>query len=259
MNNKIALITGAASGIGAATTRRLVADGARVLAVDINRENLENLAAELGETVHIHRADMALREEVEGAVTAAIEHFGGLDILVNNAGIGSFGRAGELDPEQWRQVMAVDLDAVFLASRVALPHLVKRRGCIVNTASISGMGADYAFTAYNTAKAAVINLTRAMAIDYARDGVRVNAVSPGYIDTPLVGGMPQSITDAFVSRIPMARAGRPEEIAAVIRFLASDEASYLTGQNLAVDGGITAHTGQPDIPQILANLTETTP
>lgn len=259
MQNKIALITGAASGIGAATTRRLVGEGVRVLAVDIDRENLESLAAELGAAVHTHRADMALREEVEGAVAAALTHFGGLDILVNNAGIGSFGRAGELDPEEWRRVMAVDLDAVFLASRTALPHLVARRGCIVNTASISGMGADYAFTAYNTAKAAVINLTRAMAIDYARNGVRVNAVSPGYIDTPLVSGMPDSITHGFVSRIPMARAGRPEEIAAVIRFLASEEASYLTGQNLAVDGGITAHTGQPDIPRILADLTETTP
>lgn len=257
MQNRIALITGAASGIGAATTRRLVAEGVQVLAVDINPDSLAALAAELGDAVRPHRADMALREEVESAVAAAIRHFGGLDILINNAGIGSFGRAGELDPEQWRHVMAVDLDAVFLASRIALPHLVERRGCIVNTASISGMGADYAFTAYNTAKAAVINLTRAMAIDYARDGVRVNAVSPGYIDTPLVGGMPESITNAFVSRIPMARAGRPEEIAAVIRFLASDEASYLTGQNIVVDGGITAHTGQPDIPQILANLTET--
>lgn len=256
LENRIALVTGAASGIGAATTKLLVGRGARVFAVDLNSDGLTALVDELGPAVTPHCANMARRDEVEGMVAAAVDALGGLDILVNNAGIGSLGEAADLDPEEWRQVMAVDLDAVFLASRVALPHLLERSGCIVNTASISGMGADYAFTAYNTAKAAVINLTRVMAIDYAARGVRVNAVSPGYIDTPLVSAMPGEIVEAFVSGIPMARAGTAGEIAAVIAFLASDEASYLTGQNIAVDGGITAHTGQPNIPQLLNNLME---
>lgn len=254
--HRIALVTGAASGIGAATTRKLASLGDRIFAVDLNSDGLDALADELGSSVIPHCADLSRRDQVEGMVAAAVDALGGLDILVNNAGIGSLAQAADLDPEEWRQVMAVDLDSVFLASRVALPHLLARRGCIVNTASISGMGADYAFTAYNTAKAAVINLTRVMAIDYAARGVRVNAVSPGYIDTPLVSAMPGEIVEAFVSRIPMARAGTAEEIAAVIAFLASDEASYLTGQNIAVDGGITAHTGQPNIPQLLNNLME---
>lgn len=245
--DRIALVTGAASGIGAATARRLVAEGARVLAVDINHEGLQALVEELGSNAKPHTADVANRAEVEGMVKASIDHFGALDILVNNAGIGSLGRAADLDPDEWRQVMAINLDAVFLASRAALPHLLPRRGCIVNTASISGMGADYGFTAYNTTKAAVINLTRVMSIDYAAQGVRVNAVSPGFISTPLVSMLPPALEQEFTTRIPMQRAGKPEEIAAVITFLASADASFLTGQNIAVDGGMTAHTGQPDV------------
>jgi meso-butanediol dehydrogenase/(S,S)-butanediol dehydrogenase/diacetyl reductase len=245
--DKIAIVTGAASGIGAETTRLLVAGGARVLAADIGAERLAAFAAEMGEAVVPHVADMAEPAQVEAMVAAAVDRFGGLDILVNNAGVGSLARAADLDPAEWRRVMAIDLDAVFLACRVALPHLIARRGCIVSTASISGMGADYGFTAYNVAKSGVIALTRVMAIDYAKQGVRVNSVSPGLIATPLTSGMSQAVTAAFVRRVPMQRAGQPQEIAEVIAFLASPRASYLTGQNIAVDGGITAHTGQPDV------------
>jgi meso-butanediol dehydrogenase/(S,S)-butanediol dehydrogenase/diacetyl reductase len=252
--DKLALVTGAASGIGAATTRLLVQRGARVVAADVDRAKLEALAGELGAAVTPYVVDLAERAQVEAMVHAAVKALGGLDVFVSNAGVGSLARATDLDPDEWRRVMAIDLDATFLAARVALPRLVERRGNIVATASISGMAADYRFTAYNTAKAGLIGLVRNMAIDYAAEGVRVNAVSPGFTATPLTGQMPQPLQDAFAAAVPMRRAGTPEEMAEVICFLASDRASYLTGQNIAVDGGMTAHTGQPDSMGLMMKL-----
>jgi meso-butanediol dehydrogenase/(S,S)-butanediol dehydrogenase/diacetyl reductase len=252
--NKRALVTGAASGIGAAVVSLLIKGGATVFAVDIDAERIDSFAAGAGDNVIPHVANLADRQHVEAMVSSAVARMGGLDILINNAGIGSLARATNLDPDEWRRVMAIDLDAVFLAARVALPHLIKSKGAIVNTASISGMAADYGFTAYNTAKAAVIGLTRVLAIDYAAQGVRVNAVSPGYTATPLVGLMPPSVVAEYTARIPMGRPGRADEIAEVIAFLASDRASYMTGQNIAVDGGITAHTGQPDLIGALTRM-----
>lgn len=247
MKDKIVLVTGAASGIGAATVRAVVARGAKVFAVDVNEAGLQTLADKTGDAITPHRADMADRPQVENMVAACVERFGALDVLVNNAGIGSLASAVDLDPEEWRRVMAIDLDCVFWAARVALPHLIKSHGCMVNTASISGIAADYGFTAYNTAKAGLINLTRALALDYAAQGVRVNAVSPGLIATPLAALRP-ALQEEWMTRVPMRRSGQPEEIASVIAFLASEEASYITGQNIVADGGITAHTGQPDVP-----------
>jgi meso-butanediol dehydrogenase/(S,S)-butanediol dehydrogenase/diacetyl reductase len=246
LRNKVALVTGAASGIGAATVRRLAQAGAQVLAVDVNAGGLNDLVAEIGAAVHPYIVDLSDRSQVEAAVAFAVERFERLDILINNAGIGSLARVTELEPEEWRRVMAIDVDAVFFACRVALPHLIAVGGCIVNTASISGMAADYGFTAYNTAKAAVIGLTRVMAIDYAAQGVRINAVSPGFTQTALTRPMPQGIQDMYAARVPMRRAGSADEIAAVIVFLTTADASYITGQNIVVDGGLMATTGAPD-------------
>lgn len=246
LNGKLALVTGAASGIGAAVTQLFVARGARVFAADLNADKLAELTQRLGKAVIPYRVDIAERAQAEKMVADAITALGGLDILINNAGIGHVARAADLNPDDWRRVLAVDLDAVFWASRVALPTLVQRRGNIVCTASISGIGADYGFAAYNTAKAGLIGLVRNMALDYATQGVRVNAVSPGFTQTPLAA-MPEASQKAFCARIPMQRAAQPEEIAETVAFLASDRASYITGQNIAVDGGITAHTGQPNI------------
>jgi meso-butanediol dehydrogenase/(S,S)-butanediol dehydrogenase/diacetyl reductase len=191
---------------------------------------------------------------VDALVADAVQAFGGLDILFNNAGIGSFANAADLAVEDWRRVIDVDLSSVFYGCKAALPALRARGGgSIINTASISGLAGDFSFAAYNAAKAGVINLTRSVAIDHARENIRVNAVCPGPVDTPIISGINdlQGVREAWDARVPMGRFARPEEIAAVVAFLASDDASYMTGAILAVDGGVTAHTGQPDLPRML--------
>lgn len=255
MNNfkdKAVVITGGASGIGAATARRMAAAGARVMICDLNVEAGEALAAEIGGL--FRKVDVASADEIEAMIAAAESAFGRLDVLVNNAGIGSFGETPDMPPEMWRNVMAIDLDAVFHACRFAIP-LMKRGGggAIVNTASISGMAGDYGFAAYNAAKAGVINYTRAMAVDHGKDNIRVNALCPGLIDTPITAGLKavQGLDQHWYGLIPMGRPGQPDEMAAVICFLASDEASYVTGSIMVADGGVTAHTGQPKFTALL--------
>lgn len=252
---KVAVITGGASGIGAAAARRFHGEGASVVLADLNVEAGEALAAELGEgRARFRRVDVAVWPEVEALVADAVHAFGGLDILFNNAGIGSFANVVDLPVEDWRRVIDVDLSSVFYGCKAAIPALRARGGgAIINTASISGLAADFSFAAYNAAKAGVINLTRAVAIDHARENIRVNAVCPGPVDTPIIAGINdlQGVREAWDARVPMGRFARPEEIAAVVAFLASDDASYMTGSILAVDGGVTAHTGQPDLPRML--------
>lgn len=257
---KVALVVGAASGIGAATARLFAREGARVALGDIDEAQGTALAAELGPDVALfHRCDAGRREEVEALVERTAANFGGIDILFNNAGIGCFAETPDLDPELWHRVLAVDLHAVFYACRAAIPHLRARGGgAIVNTASISGMFGDYAFTAYNAAKGAVVNYTRALALDHGKDNIRVNALCPGLVDTPLTAGikrMPGALEE-WARGIPLGRAGRPEEMARVVAFLASDDASYVTGCILAADGGKTAATGQPNLPRLLAEQSE---
>jgi meso-butanediol dehydrogenase / (S,S)-butanediol dehydrogenase / diacetyl reductase len=249
---KIAVITGGASGIGAATARRLAAEGAHVVLGDLDSDAAQELAGSLG---GIGLAtDVADPSACNALIEAAVARFGGLDILVNNAGMGSFGSAATLADDEWRRVMAVNLDGTFQCTRAALPYLRTRGGgAIVSTASISGLMGDHGFVAYNAAKAAVINFTRSVAIDFAAQGIRVNAVAPGLVDTPIVAGalaIPGA-REAWNERIPMGRPARAEEIAAAICFLASDDASYITGTTLVVDGGATAHTGQPNLAKLL--------
>lgn len=246
LENKHILVTGAASGIGAAATRLFVERGARVFAADVNETALSHLADTSGGAVIPYTVDLADMAEVEAMVNTAVETFGSLDVLVNNAGVGHVGRAADVSLDDWRRVMAIDLDAVFVACKCALPSLIQSRGNIVCTASISGMAADFGFPAYNTAKAGVIALVRNMAVDYAPN-VRVNTVSPGFTLTGMMDAMPQSTRDAFTAEVPMQRAAQPCEIAEAIAFLASERASFITGQNIVVDGGMMARTGQPSI------------
>lgn len=248
---KVAFITGGGSGIGAATARQMAREGAKCVLVDISLSAAQAVADEVGGTAIA--ADVSQRAEIEAAIAAAVAHHGRIDILFNNAGIGCFGKTPDLEPEQWERVIAIDLNAVFYACRAAIPHMPKPGGVIVNTASISGMAGDYNFTAYNAAKAAVINYTRAMAIDHAREGLRVNALCPGLIATPLTATadeLPELKRD-WHNSIPMGRPGTPEEMAEVVCFLASDAASYMTGSIVVADGGQTAWTGQPDLTRYL--------
>ena len=259
---RVALVTGGASGIGAATARRLRTEGARVAIGDLNESLGSGLAKELGADsggAFFQAVDVADLASVERLVEATVERLGRLDVLVNNAGIGSFGETPDLDPEQWHRVIAVDLHSVFYGCRAAIPHLRRGGGgAIVNTASISGLAGDYGFPAYNAAKGAVANYTRTLAVDHAKDGIRTNAVCPGPIDTPLAAPLVSSpvVMAEYARAIPMGRVGRADEVAAAIAFLASDDASYVNGVCLEVDGGLLAHTGQPNFTALVRQLVE---
>jgi meso-butanediol dehydrogenase/(S,S)-butanediol dehydrogenase/diacetyl reductase len=246
--SKAVVITGAASGIGEATARRFSREGAMVVLADLDADALGRVAADLPpERTRVQVVDVANAADIEAMIAAAIDAFARLDVLVNNAGIHLAGGPTDVTDDQWRKVMAVDLDAVFFGCRAAIPHLERTRGSIVNTASVSGLGGDWGMSAYNAAKGGVVNLTRALALDLGRRGIRVNAVCPTLTRT----GMAADATgDAdrlagFEARIALGRICEPHEVAAVIAFLASDDASFVTGINMPVDGGLSASNGQP--------------
>lgn len=254
---KVALVTGGASGIGAASARRLAQEGASVMVADLNEAGAKEVAGGLEGDAASFAVDVAELEQVEAMVAATVEHFGKLDVLFNNAGIGSWGETPDLDPDQWHKVIAVDLHSVFYGCRAAIPHLREAGGgAIVNTASISGVAGDYGFGAYNAAKGAVANYTKTLAIDHARENIRVNAVCPGLIETALSKILMDqpAVMEDYGDRIPIGRAGTSEEVASTVAFLASDDAAYVTGHCLVVDGGITVHTGQPNFTTHIRKL-----
>lgn len=252
---KTVIVTAAASGIGLAIARRFVDEGANVVMADINTEALAEQSASLElppERLLTQVMDVSVMADFEALVNATAEKFGGVDVLCNNAGIGGWGYVTEISYERWHKTFAVTVDSVFFGMRFCLPHLIRSRGAVINTASISGLYGDYGFAAYNAAKGAVVNLTRNLAIDHAKDGVRVNAVCPGLIETPATRWMRENntIMEDYLPRMPMGRPGKPEEIASAVAFLASDDASYITGHCLVVDGGLTAATGQANFKRL---------
>jgi meso-butanediol dehydrogenase/(S,S)-butanediol dehydrogenase/diacetyl reductase len=245
---KVVIVTGAGSGIGAATAKRFAEEGAAVVLAGRTRDKLERTAADIPEERRLVRAtDVSKLDEVQALVADALARFGRIDVLINNAGVAPEGKITEASVEDWRDVMGTDLDGVFFCCRAAMPELIKTKGCVVNVSSVSGLGGDWSLSFYNAAKGAVSNFTRALAMDHARDGVRVNAVCPSLTRTGLTEDMyaDPALMRKFAERIPMGRGAEPEEIAAVIAFLASDDARFVTGVNLPVDGGLTASNGQP--------------
>ncbi len=248
LRDRTSIVTGAGSGIGAASARRFAQEGAAVLVADIRlakaAEVAEDINAAGGHAV-AHEVDVADPDSVAAMVDAAVQAFGRLDVLFNNAGTLRPGTAVELSVEDWNRVLAVNVTSVFLGAKYAIPHMAAQgRGSIVNTASISGLHGDGGAVCYAASKAAVINLTRSLSTDHAAEGIRVNAVCPGTIQTPPVNRMMQNerALEVNLAAHAIGRLGLPEEIAAAAVWLASDEASFVTGEHLVVDGGLRARS-----------------
>ena len=237
MTQRTALVTGAARGIGLATTKLFLRDGWRVAMIDRDAPALAAAAAELDDVLPIV-CDVSQPEAVEAATRQIIAQWRGLDALVNNAGVAEFGPIEETDFAAWRRVMETNLDGVFLMSQAAIPALKAARGSIVNIASISGLRASTLRVAYGTSKAGVIQLTKQQAAELGEHGVRANCVCPGPVRTKLAMAVhTPEIVAAYHDAIPLNRYGSEDEIAEVIVFLCSEKASYLTGQIIASDGG----------------------
>jgi meso-butanediol dehydrogenase / (S,S)-butanediol dehydrogenase / diacetyl reductase len=247
LDGKVALITGAASGIGAATAKLFATEGASVIVVDVDEANGCGVVDEIGGRCVFHKTNVGDPLEVEAMVRFAVEKFNRLDILHNNvATAGAVAPIGDMPLEAWQRSVTVSLSGVFYGMRYAIPQMVAQGGgTIVNTASVSGLAADYMLGAYNASKAGVINLTRTAAIEYARKNIRVNAVCPGSVATPpLLRALGEGEGRKLLEdHHPIGRLGLPEEIARVVLFLASEDSSFMTGSIVVADGGISAHTG----------------
>jgi meso-butanediol dehydrogenase/(S,S)-butanediol dehydrogenase/diacetyl reductase len=247
--DKVVIVTGAGSGIGAATARRFLNEGAFVTLNGRREHKLQETIAgfDLAKSL-VHPGDVSDEKYVKRLVEDTITKFGKLDVFVNNAGMAIFGPFEKTTTQDWRNVLATDLDSVYFGAREALPHLLKTKGSLINVSSVSGLGGDWGMSSYNAAKGAVTNFTRALALEYGSRGVRVNAVAPSFTSTEATIELAKSeaVIAAFRDRLPIGRAATPDEVAGVIAFLASEDALFINGVNLPIDGGLHASNGQPN-------------
>lgn len=251
MAKKVALITGAARGIGLATAKLLLADGWRVAVLDRDEDALTDAVPTLGNNVLKLLRDVSKPDDADLAISECLKTFGRIDALVNNAGVADFGPIEQTDFARWRRIMETNIDGVFLMSQAATAALKETRGAIVNIASISGLRASTLRVAYGTSKAAVIHLTKQQAAELGEYGINANCVCPGPVRTKLAMAVhTQDIIDAYHDAIPLNRYGNETEIAEVIAFLVSEKASYVTGQVIAADGGFeSTGVGLPALRQ----------
>jgi NAD(P)-dependent dehydrogenase (short-subunit alcohol dehydrogenase family) len=250
LEQRVAVITGAGSGIGQAMARLFAREGAHILAADVNESAAQETArmiTEGGGTCRTFAVDVSRPEQVRAMIDAAMAAFGRIDILCNNAGIGSTTDVVECEPEEWDRVLTVNVKSVYLGCKYAIPHMLEQGGgVIVNTASVAGMVGLPKRASYSASKGAVIALTRQVAVEYVEQGIRVNCLCPGTVDSPWVGrllqqaGDPVAARQALVARQPLGRLGTPDEIAAAALYLVSDDAAFITGTGLVIDGGLTA-------------------
>jgi meso-butanediol dehydrogenase / (S,S)-butanediol dehydrogenase / diacetyl reductase len=245
---KVALVTGGGTGIGAAVARRLAAEGYAVVVTGRRAAPIEEIAAEIDGLAVV--ADTGLVDDAERAVRETVERFGGLDALVCNAGIGGGGSLRDLDPATWDDVLRTNLTGAFLTCRAAIDHLAARRGSVVTISSVSGLRASPESLAYCASKAGLLMLTQCMAVDHGPEGVRVNCVAPGWVRTPMADeemdvlaerlGLDREAAYAETTvDVPLRRPASPEEVAATVAWLVSDDASYVNGSVVTVDGGHT--------------------
>jgi len=243
LKGKVAIITGGARGIGKAIALKFAYEGASIVLVDVLEDELYGSAREIkdiGSEVLVIKADVSIVSELEKIVSNAIKLFNKIDILVNNAGIFSHSSLEELTEEQWHRVIDVNLkSALFLSKYVAIYMKKQGGGKIINIASTAGItGGYYAGIDYSISKAGIITLTKALARRLAKYNIKVNAIAPGIIDSPMTRSWPKEVIEDLVKKIPLGRLGKPEDVANVAAFLASDEADYITGQVIIVDGGL---------------------
>jgi meso-butanediol dehydrogenase/(S,S)-butanediol dehydrogenase/diacetyl reductase len=246
---KTIIVTGSSTGIGEGIARRFHSEGANVIINARNAEKCEKVAATLDPArTLVVAGDVSKSAFANEIVSAAVERFGGIDTLVNNAGVGNFAMLEHASDDEIDNIIDINVKGVLYLCRAAIPHLRTSKGSIVNISSVSGIGGDSMLPIYNASKGAVTNLTRGLALQVGGMGIRVNAINPTITRSDMVEAVTgnDALTQAVLQRIPMKRIGEPEDIAAAAAFLASEDASFITGVNLPVDGGVTASNGQPD-------------
>lgn len=238
LENKIAIITGGASGIGKATAEKFVQEGAKVIIWDLNEQRGNEVAKELG--AKFAKVNTSNYQDIEKAAKAVNDEFGRIDILINNAGITRDSTVKKMTVEQWQQVIDVNLSGVFYCSKIISEYMVANGwGRIINASSVVGLYGNFGQANYVATKAGLIGMTKTFAREFGRKGVTVNAIAPGFISTEMVAAMPEEVLAGMKAKVPIGRLGEPKEIANAYCFLASDEASYINGHTLSVDGGMT--------------------